>query len=145
MDTETQVAEAMANGREGRRRDQGGTNTVLIGPRDSLVGKLTVEGEIRVRGNVEGELHASGDVYVDGHAKASIEGRNVTIRGEVDGDVTAAERLLLAGSGSLNGNAKISRLLIEDGATLNGNVSMTPSGGGKRGEHQAQAAEGQPG
>ena len=125
-DAAAEVSEPQ-NDRSNRRRggDHGG-NSVVLGPRDSLVGKLTIEGDLRIQGTVEGELHASGDVDVDARAtvRASIEGRNVSIRGEVQGDTTARERLLLAGSGTLNGNVKVARLAIEDGATLNGNVTM---------------------
>ena len=58
--------------------------------------------------------------------QASIEGANVQVRGQVTGSVTARRRLTLGGSGRLNGDVKVSRLTVEDGATLNGNVTMTP-------------------
>lgn len=138
MDVETVVEEeetAPARGPRQRADNSASHNTVVLGPRDSLAGTLTVDGEIRVQGNVEGQLKASGDVQVEGGStvQAQIEARNVTVRGSVSGDVTAKERLVLAGSGSLNGNVKVARLSIEDGASLNGNVSMT-SGHGSRAE-----------
>ena len=151
MDSETQIMEAAAPSRYRRGGDSNAHNTIVLGPRDSLVGKLTVDGDVRVLGNLEGELVASGDVHVEGTVKAGIEARNVSVRGQVTGDVTAKERLLLSGSGSLDGNVKIARLSIEDGATLNGNVTMTPRGGrgrGDRGEGEGQGEgqpEGQPG
>jgi len=125
MEGEGQAGEGGHRGRN-RSGQSGGGSSILLGPRDSLVGKLTVEGDIRVRGTVEGELAASGDVQIDPSAKVSapISGRNVSVRGKVTGDVVAAERLLLAGHGSLDGNVQVGRLAIEDGATLNGNVSM---------------------
>lgn len=109
-----------------RGEHSGPPNSITLGPRDTLNGKLTVEGDLRVQGTVEGELAASGDVDVEARAtvRASIEGRNVSIRGEVHGDTTARERLTLSGSGTLNGNVRVARLAIEDGATLNGNVTM---------------------
>lgn len=125
-----EAAEATPSQSERRRRggDSNGvaSNTVVLGPRDSLSGRLTIEGDLRIQGTVEGELHASGDVEIEGRAtvRASVEGRNVSIQGEVHGDATARERLSLTGSGSLNGNVKVKRLSIEDGATLNGNVTM---------------------
>ena len=132
MESETQAGEGGARGRKGAAA--AGGSSILLGPRDSLVGKLTVEGDIRVRGTVEGELAASGDVQIDPSARVSapISGRNVSVRGKVTGDVIAAERLLLAGHGSLEGNVQVGRLAIEDGATLNGNVRM---GTGRRNGH----------
>ena len=106
----------------------GGTNVVTLGPRDSLHGRLDIHGDLKIAGTVEGELKASGDILVDSTAnvQASIEGANVSVRGQVNGNVTARKRLTLGGSGRLNGEVKVSRLTVEDGATLNGNVTMTP-------------------
>src|SRR3979490_445279 len=104
---------------------------IVLGPRDSLVGKLTTEGDVHVQGTLEGELVSGGDVFIDDKAavKASIEGRNVQVRGELEGDLVAKDRLLLAGSGSVQGNVRVRRLAIEDGATLNGNVAMSKGEG----------------
>jgi cytoskeletal protein CcmA (bactofilin family) len=141
MEVETQAPE----GGKGRQRSgqTGGGSSIMLGPRDRLEGKVTVEGDIRVRGTVEGELNAAGDVQIDPSAKISalITGRNISIRGKVTGDVTASERLLLAGSGSVTGNVQVGRLAIEDGATLNGNVSMGSGHrhGGSDGEEQPPA------
>ena len=105
----------------------GGTNVVTLGPRDSLHGRLDIQGDLKVHGTVEGELKVSGDVAVESTAtvQASIEGANVSVRGQVSGNVTARRRLTLGGSGRLNGDVKVGRLTVEDGATLNGNVAMT--------------------
>jgi cytoskeletal protein CcmA (bactofilin family) len=124
---------AMARGDRGRQDDNGydgGNNHVRLGPRDSLIGKLTIAGDLHVQGTVEGELAASGDIQVDSSAsiKATLEGRNVTVEGQVQGNVTARRRLTLAGSGALNGDVRVSRLSVEDGAMLNGNISMQPAG-----------------
>ena len=109
----------------------GATNVVNLGPRDSLNGRLDVQGDLEVAGHVEGELKASGDVTVDSTAaiQASIEGSNVNVKGQVTGNVTAKKRLTLGGSGRLNGDVKVARLTVEDGASLNGNVTMAPEKG----------------
>src|SRR5712692_4188002 len=74
----------------------GGTNLVNLGPRDSLHGRLDIQGDLKVRG----------DVTVDSTAniQATIEGSNVSVRGQVNGNVTARRRLTLGGSGRLNGD-----------------------------------------
>lgn len=104
----------------------GGANVVSLGPRDVLQGRLEIQGDLKIAGNVEGDLKASGDVTVDAGAniQAAIEGANVSVRGQVTGNVTARKRLTLGGSGRLNGDVRVSRLTVEDGATLNGNVTM---------------------
>ena len=109
----------------------GGNNVVSLGPRDILQGRLEIQGDLKIAGNVEGDLKASGDVTVDSTAtiQAAIEGANVNVRGQVTGNVTARRRLTLGGSGRLNGDVKVSRLTVEDGATLNGNVTISSEKG----------------
>src|SRR5205814_9384966 len=82
----------------------GGNNVVSLGPRDILQGRLEIQGDLKIAGNVEGDLKASGDVTVDSTASihAAIEGSHVNVRGQVTGNVTATKRRTLAGSGRLN-------------------------------------------
>lgn len=109
----------------------GGNNVVSLGPRDILQGRLDIQGDLRIAGNVEGDLKASGDVTIDSGAtiQAAIEGANINVRGQVTGNVTARKRLTLGGSGHLQGDVRVARLTVEDGATLNGNVTMSSERG----------------
>lgn len=108
-----------------------GVNVVNLGPDDLLQGRLEVQGDLKIAGKVEGELKASGSVTIVSGAsvQASIEGANVSVRGQVTGNVTAKPRLTLGGSGRLNGDVNVGRLTVEDGATLNGNVTMSEEKG----------------
>ena len=101
-------------------------NSVQLGPRDRLIGQLYIEGDLRVGGIVEGEVEATGDVEIDDLAKvkASVAGRDVSIRGQVNGAVVARKRLVVARSGSLVGDVRVQRLVIQDGASFSGKVSM---------------------
>jgi cytoskeletal protein CcmA (bactofilin family) len=103
---------------------------VVLGPHDILVGTLSIEGNLRVQGLAQGELRANGDLRIDDSASvtASLDGRNVIVRGRVTGNVTARERFLLAGSGVVGGDVRTARLVVEGRATLNGNVSMRAVG-----------------
>jgi cytoskeletal protein CcmA (bactofilin family) len=117
------------------RRGESNHNSITLGPKDRLIGSLTIEGDLTVAGVVEGELTASGDVAVESGStvKAAIAGNNVNVLGAVTGNVTARGRLSLSGSGSLHGDVRVSKLTVEDGATLNGNVTMGQSVGGGKG------------
>ena len=115
--------------RTGRQRNSnGGTGgPIVLGPNDSLKGTLRTDNSITIHGDVEGEIVAGGDVVVESSATvvSSIEARNVDIRGQVTGDVRSSQRLSLSGSGKLHGDASAARLVVEDGATLNGSISMS--------------------
>ena len=93
-----------------------------------MVGTLHIEGDLRLGGIVEGGVEATGDVEIDDEAKvtASVAGRDVSIRGQVSGPVTARKRLMVAKTGSLTGDVRVARLVIQDGASFSGNVSMGP-------------------
>jgi cytoskeletal protein CcmA (bactofilin family) len=93
-----------------------------------LIGELHIDGDVRLGGTVQGEIHATGNVEVDDEANvnASLAGGDVSIRGHVSGPVTARKKLVVAKSGSLTGDVRVARLVIQDGATFSGKVSMGP-------------------
>jgi cytoskeletal protein CcmA (bactofilin family) len=114
----------------GRNRNGGSrpasVSAVSLGPHDSLSGNLAVEGDVHVEGTLEGQVHTSGDIEIEtaATARARLEGRNITVRGAVTGDIVAKGRLNVAGSGSVIGDVRANRLRVEDGATINGSISM---------------------
>jgi cytoskeletal protein CcmA (bactofilin family) len=89
----------------------GAQSSIVLGPRDRLVGQLYVEGDLRVVGTVEGGLEVTGSVEID-------DG------GRVTGPVTAHDRLVVGRAGSLTGDVRVKRLVVQDGATFSGKVSM---------------------
>ncbi len=128
MDTQHAVAdtaplEANAEGVESRRD---GSNKITLGPGDSLDGKLNYNGHVTVQGQAQGEFRITGNFEVGNGAtvKALIEGSNVTIKGDMEGMLTAREKLTLGKSAKLNGDVTVKRLQIEDGASFNGHVHM---------------------
>jgi cytoskeletal protein CcmA (bactofilin family) len=142
MQTENEMTEVVG----GRIRHRGGdghaAGNITLGPKDSLIGKLTFDGDIRVSGKVEGDLKVTGDVSVDdgGNESATVEGNNVNVRGNLTGNVTAKGKLSVGGAGTVMGDVKVARLSVEDGGTLNGNVSMVSAG--SHGSSSSSSSEG---
>src|SRR5207245_6668508 len=68
----------------------GQRNSVVLGPKDRLVGQLFIEGDLRVAGTVEGALEATGDIEIAGG-------------GKVNGAVTDYNRLVVGSEASLIG------------------------------------------
>jgi cytoskeletal protein CcmA (bactofilin family) len=103
---------------------------ISLGPRDVLVGRLVFDGDLRVQGSMEGEATLSGDLHVEaqGTVKAKVQARNLNVRGSLEGEVSVKERLVIAGSGTVTGSVRVSRLVLEDGALLNGTITMERSG-----------------
>src|SRR6266849_7958848 len=126
MDTQQAVAEGThTDGQSDSKRD--GPQKFTLGPNDSLEGKLTYGGSMTVDGgHAEGEFRLGGNIEVGSGTvvKALLEGQNVTIKGEVEGRLTARDKLTMGKSAKLNGDVQVRRLQIEDGASLNGYVRM---------------------
>ena len=129
MDTQTATPQTPPASGGGRPRIVEGTaaaGTITLGAQDQLIGKLVYDGHLQVQGILEGEAAITGDLQVDdgGAVKATLSAQNLTVRGTVEGDAAVRDRLLIAGSGIITGDVKVGRLVIEDGAVLNGNVTM---------------------
>jgi len=127
MDTQQAVAEGThTDGQSDSKRD--GQQKFTLGPNDSLEGKLTYGGHMAVLdgGHAEGEFRVAGNMEVGNGSvvKALIEASNVTIKGVVEGKLTARDKLTLGKAAKMNGDVQARRLQIEDGASLNGYVRM---------------------
>lgn len=125
MDVQEAVAEGQASADNGEvKRD--GRKQFAMGPGDILEGKLIYDGSIHADGRVEGEVRVTGniDVASGGNVRALLEGSNVTVKGQVEGAVTARDKLTLGRNARLQGDVQVKRLQIDDGATLNGHVRM---------------------
>lgn len=101
-----------------------------IGPSISIQGDVTGSEDLLIQGQVDGSvtlaLHAVA-VGDEGRVNANISGRIITIEGEVEGDLTAQEQIVLRGSARVQGDIKAPRVVLEDGATFRGLVDMGAS------------------
>lgn len=125
MDVQEAVAEGQASAENGEvKRD--GRKQFSMGPGDILEGKLIYDGSIHADGQVQGEVRVTGniDVASGANVRALLEGANVTLKGQVEGAVTARDKLTLGKNARLQGDIQVKRLQIDDGATLNGHVRM---------------------
>jgi cytoskeletal protein CcmA (bactofilin family) len=132
MDTSDIGTSTSRRGRRGAatpvQSESGGI--VVLGPRDSLVGTLRVDGDVRIEGTVEGDVTATGEVTIrsSGTARAQIEARDVVIAGSVDGRINAQDLVSIGETGVLTGELHSARLRVDEGASINATIAMTASG-----------------
>ncbi|HEY6470786.1 MAG TPA: polymer-forming cytoskeletal protein [Candidatus Dormibacteraeota bacterium] len=102
---------------------------VVLGPRDSLVGTLSVDGDVRIEGSLEGEVSATGEIAVQstGTARAQIAARDIVINGTVDGSAVAQELMSIGDSAIVTGEVRSARLRVDEGANVNATISMSAS------------------
>ena len=91
-----------------------------------VTGQLSFQGPARIDGIVDGEVNCQGILTVGEGAelKAKITGHIVVIRGKVEGNVTAKERIELLAPARLIGNIDAPRLIIAEGVVFDGDCSM---------------------
>lgn len=103
---------------------------VVLGPHDSLVGTLKVDGDVRIDGSLEGEVAASGEVTVGstGSARAKVEARDIVIGGNVEGSVVARDLVSIGETAVVSGDVQTSRLRVDEGASVNATIAMNATG-----------------
>jgi len=111
-------------------RPNGGTSpeTVIsiIGPGMKVVGDCETDGTIRIEGKVDGTVRAGKAVVVgkEGIVEGKVYTQDAILAGRVTGTVTAESRLELQATCQIEGEVFARRMQLEEGAILNGTVSM---------------------
>lgn len=101
--------------------------------------RASIGASIRIRGDVEGEE----DVLVRGHVEGTVSLRNhrltvgeegdvsatitagvVDVEGRVEGDVNAADQVVVRASGKVIGTIRSPRVTLEDGCRFKGTIDM---------------------
>jgi cytoskeletal protein CcmA (bactofilin family) len=96
------------------------TDISCIGPRMTVVGKISSEGTLNVFGRVEGELHASIVRISDGaEVDGTIAAQELTIGGRFKGTIQA-DRVMLTSSAVVEGEIHHRSLAIEENAWFAG-------------------------
>jgi len=98
----------------------------VIGPSVKVEGDFEGSGDMIVEGIVLGTLKTKNFLKIGSGAKikADVEAKNAHIAGEVSGNLVIKENLELTSSAKIQGDIKTTSLAIEQGAVLNGKITM---------------------
>lgn len=82
---------------------------------------------LRINGTFEGKLDTRGNLTIGENArvKANIDGDNIIVAGQVDGDIKATESLSIISPATIRGNISTPRLSVTEGAVIEGQLSMS--------------------
>ncbi|MBW7886852.1 MAG: polymer-forming cytoskeletal protein [Bacteroidetes bacterium] len=107
----------------------------LIGAGTTVEGKIRTQGSLRLDGKMTGEIHAAENLAIGatGEIEGMINGKNITVGGKVKGNISAVEKLVLEGKSVVKGDMRAARLVIDEGATFDGKISMTENRPGGQG------------
>lgn len=96
-----------------------------------VIGDCTTDGTIRIEGSVEGTVRAGKAVVVgkEGLVDGHVHTQDAVVGGRITGSLTAASRLELQATAQVDGEVRARRMQLEEGAVLNGQVSMGETAG----------------
>ena len=122
-------------------------NVVLdLGKSVVIKGELNGSEDLTVEGHVEGKIELRDHVLTigpNGKIKAQVFAKAVIVLGEVNGNVTATEKVDIRDGGSVDGDIVSPRVAIAEGAHFRGTVDMQRKGGQPQVQGQGQGQQGQ--
>lgn len=163
-ETELEDDDLTARPKPANRKESEGlrvTERVNIGKSVVIKGELNGSEDLTIEGRVEGKIELRQHVLTigpNGRIKAQVFAKSVVVLGEVNGNVTATDKVSIRENGSVDGDITAPRVAIAEGAHFRGSVDMQRSetsqsspppavavkkgqGGGGKGAAQAAAAQ----
>ena len=112
----------------------GSGRSAVIGPGIHINGDISGDEDLLIEGKVDGKIRL--DLYEvevgqGGKVNADITAKVIKIAGEVRGDITGTEKVIISRSGNVHGNNVAPRMTLEDGAIFKGSIDMDPGDSAK--------------
>ncbi len=126
---DSKAAEPAPSAPSGLAAQQPAGKAAVIAAGIKVNGEISGTENILIEGRVEGRISLTGnDVTIGrtGQVKADVSAKTIRVAGEVSGDLTAKERVVISGTGNVHGNVVAPRVVLEDGAIFKGSIDMDP-------------------
>ncbi len=110
----------------------------IIGSNIKFRGELIGTEDLHIEGSVEGTVIMKGhnlSIGTQGLINANIYANNITIHGELTGDVLADELIAIKNSAVVKGNLIAPRIQLDDGGKFRGSMDMVDSEQEKQDAH----------
>jgi len=94
-----------------------------------LKGTLKFSGELAFDGKLEGDINSDGSLHLGDNAvvKGNISVGSVVLRGKINGNVTAREKIDIKTKTELFGDIRAPKLVMEEGVTFVGQTEVNPN------------------
>src|SRR3954463_14272058 len=94
-----------------------------------IKGNLRFAGELTFEGKLEGEINSEGTLLLGDSAvvNGNINVGSVVVRGKVNGNVSAKDKIDIKAKSELFGDIRASKLVIEEGITFVGRTEVNPN------------------
>lgn len=110
--------------------DTSKVSSITLGSDVEFSGSLSFKDKLNINGKFEGDLCSEGGLLIigkDAEVKADIKVGNLIAKGKVYGNITAYDKVELHDQAHIFGNIEASRLSMEEGVILVGNINVNPS------------------
>lgn len=94
-----------------------------------LKGTLKFSGELTFDGKLDGDIQSDGSLNLGDNAvvKGNMNVGTVTVRGKVNGNIIAKEKIDIKTKAELFGDIRAPKLVIEEGVTFVGKTEVNPN------------------
>jgi len=94
-----------------------------------IKGNLKFAGELTFEGKLEGEIITDGTLNLGDSAviTGNISAQTVVVRGKVNGNITAKEKIEIKAKAEVFGDIRATKLAIEEGVTFVGKTEVNPN------------------
>jgi cytoskeletal protein CcmA (bactofilin family) len=102
-------------------------DSVTIGKSIVIKGEVSGSEDLTIEGHVEGKIELRDHILsvgTSGRVQAHIVAKAIVVHGQVTGNLTAAEKIDIRESGSVEGDIVAPRVAIADGAKFRGSIDM---------------------
>jgi cytoskeletal protein CcmA (bactofilin family) len=98
----------------------------FIAPELSIDGKIEGVGNVRLAGRFKGDVNVQGSLTIEAgaHLTGLVHSQNVTISGELHGNIDGAQRVELLSTAVLVGDVKAGSLTVAAGSRMRGQVEF---------------------
>ena len=100
--------------------------TSLFGNGSTFNGAVEAANDLRIDGKVIGSVHGKSKVVTGESSivEGPMKGVNIEVRGHVCGDIEVSDTLILKSTAIVEGDIYAVKVIVEDGAQLNGRCHM---------------------
>jgi cytoskeletal protein CcmA (bactofilin family) len=102
------------------------SSATYLGRGLQIKGNIGGEDSVHIHGDYEGNINMNGRLEIQQEAivRGQVKAKNIVIKGSVDGDITAGEKLEIIYTARVTGCVTTPVISIQEGAEFQGDVKM---------------------
>lgn len=107
-----------------------GGKSAVLGATIRIKGDISGDENLLIEGHVEGSVNLSSHeltIGKTGKVHANIAARTIRIDGEVNGDISGKEKVLVSSTSNIKGTIVTPKMTLEEGARFKGTIDIDPA------------------